>query len=291
MTAAGVGDDWSHWPAPAKLNLFLHIIGRRDDGYHLLQTVFQLLDWGDAIHLRLRSDGVIRRSSALQGVAEADDLTVRAAHRLRRHAGCPDAGVEIAVDKRIPLGGGLGGGSSDAATVLVALNRLWGCGLGVDELALLGLSLGADVPVFVHGHSAFAEGIGERLTPLPIAPARYLLVDPGVSVPTRELFDAPELTRDAPAMTIRGFVRGDPTGNAFEPVVRARYPAVERVFDWLGRHGRPRLSGSGGAVFMPITGDVAELLAECPAGMRAWTAHGVDRSPLLRALAARGDGM
>ena len=283
-------DGWSHWPAPAKLNLFLHIVGRRDDGYHLLQTVFQLLDWGDTVHLRQRTDGVIRRTRPLAGVAEADDLTVRAAHLLRRHAGCVDAGVEIAVDKRIPFGGGLGGGSSDAATVLVALNVLWGCGLGSDELAALGLALGADVPVFVHGRSAFAEGVGERLSPLALVPERYLVVDPGVSVPTGELFRAPQLTRDTPAMTIRGFVCGDPTGNAFEPVVRARYPAVERVFEWLGRHGRPRLSGSGGAVFMPITGDAAELLADCPQGMRAWTADGVDRSPLLRALEARRVG-
>ena len=283
-------DGWSDWPAPAKLNLFLHIVGRRDDGYHLLQTVFQLLDWGDTVHLRQRTDGVIRRASPLAGVAEADDLTVRAAHLLRRHAGRADAGVEIAVDKRIPFGGGLGGGSSDAATVLVALNVLWGCGLGPDELAALGLALGADVPVFVHGRSAFAEGVGERLSPLALVPERYLVVDPGVSVPTGELFRAPQLTRDTPTMTIRGFVCGDPTGNAFEPVVRARYPAVERVFEWLGRHGRPRLSGSGGAVFMPITGDAAELLADCPQGMRAWTADGVDRSPLLRALEARRVG-
>ncbi len=290
MSADVAADGWSHWPAPAKLNLFLHIVGRRDDGYHLLQTVFQLLDWGDTVHLRPRADGVIRRSSPLDGVAEADDLTVRAAQLLRRHAGRAAAGVEIAVDKRIPLGGGLGGGSSDAATVLVALNRLWGCALGTDDLAALGLALGADVPVFVHGRSAFAEGVGEHLWPLELAPARYLIVDPGIRVPTGELFQAPQLTRDTPTTTIRGFVCGDPTGNAFEPVVRARYPAVERVFEWLGRHGRPRLSGSGGAVFMPIAGDPAELLAECPQGMRAWTADGVDRSPLLRALEMRHDG-
>ena len=290
MTAQQRGDGWSRWPAPAKLNLFLHLVGRRDDGYHLLQTVFQLLDWGDTVHLRPRDDGIIRRTSALAGVAEADDLTVRAAQLLRRHAARPSDGVDIDVDKRIPLGGGLGGGSSDAATVLVVLNRLWECGLGTDDLAVLGLELGADVPVFVHGRSAFAEGVGERLTPVSLGHARYLVVDPGVSVSTGELFRAPELTRDAPPMTIRGFVCGDPAGNAFEPVVRARYPAVERAFAWLGRHGRPRLSGTGGAVFMAIMGDGAGLLDECPPGMRAWIADGVDCSPLQRAVEACGSG-
>ncbi len=278
-------EGWSAWPAPAKLNLFLHVIGRRADGYHLLQTVFHLLDWGDTVHLRPRADGVIRRASTLAGVAEHDDLVVRAARRLREHVGQPGLGADIAVDKRIPLGGGLGGGSSDAATVLVGLDRLWGLGLGNDVLAGLGLALGADVPVFVRGRSAFAEGIGEALTPLELTPTDYLVVDPGVGVPTGELFRAPELTRDMPPLTIRGFLSGEPTRNAFEPVVRARFPAVARVFDWLAPHGEPRLSGSGGAASMPVGSEGAGLVAACPAGMRAWIARGIDRSPLLTAAA------
>lgn len=276
---------WRAWPAPAKLNLFLHIVGRRADGYHLLQTVFQLLDWGDTVHLRPRGDGAIRRAVALDGVPEQDDLTVRAARLLRERAGIQHAGVEIALDKRIPRGGGLGGGSSDAATVLVVLNRLWGCGFDEDGLAAIGLELGADVPVFVRGHSAFAEGVGERLTSVELPAMRYLVVDPGVVVPTVELFRSAELTRDMPPMTIHGFVSGESTRNVFEPVVCARYPAVARTFEWLARHGSPRLSGSGGAVFMPITGDGAALVAECPPGMRAWVVAGVNRSPLAQALA------
>ena len=282
-------DGWSEWPAPAKLNLFLHVVGRREDGYHLLQTVFQLLDWGDRVQLRVRNDGIIRRASTLDGVPEASDLGVRAAHLLREHAGLHALGADIAVDKRIPLGAGLGGGSSDAATVLVALNRLWGCGIDSDALAHLGLQLGADVPVFVRGHSAFAEGIGERLTAIDLPARDYIVVDPGVHVPTRDLFQAAELTRDTSPVTIHGFVCGEPTRNAFEPVVRARYPPVARALDWLAGHGEPRLSGSGGAVFMP-TGDAgAGIVAECPPGMRAWIARGVNRSPLALALAACGD--
>ncbi len=283
------GDGWSAWPAPAKLNLFLHIVGRRADGYHELQTVFRLLDWGDTVHLRARPDGRIRRVSDLAGVAEDEDLVVRAAQRLREHAGRPGLGADIAVDKRIPLGGGLGGGSSDAASVLVGLDRLWGLGLGIDALAALGLGLGADVPVFVRGRSAFAEGIGERLTPLQLPPDEYLVVDPGVHVPTAELFQAAELTRDTPRLTIRGFLGGESTRNAFEPIVRARHAAVARAFDWLAPHGEPRLSGSGGAVFMAVDGAGAEqLVATCPAGMRAWIARGIDRSPLL-AMAGAAD--
>jgi len=274
---------WSAWPAPAKLNLFLHIVGRRADGYHLLQTVFQLLDWGDTINLRIRDDGAIRRADGFAGVAEDNDLGLRAARLLRAHDGRAALGVDLAIDKRIPIGGGLGGGSSDAATVLVALNTLWNCGFDEDRLADLGQQLGADVPVFVRGHSAFAEGVGERLTAIDLAERNYVIVDPGVSVPTAELFRAAELTRDTPPVTIPGFVCGASTQNAFEPVVRARYPAVARALDWLATLGEPRLSGSGGAVFMPIDGDGANVLAACPVGMRAWIARGVNRSSLLDA--------
>lgn len=277
-------DGWSTWPAPAKLNLFLHIVGRRADGYHLLQTVFQLLDWGDSVSLRIRNDGVIRRVGGFSEVTEDNDLGLRAARLLRAHDGRAALGVEMAIDKRIPVGGGLGGGSSDAATVLVALNVLWECGFDDNRLADLGLQLGADVPVFVRGYSAFAQGVGETLTAIDLAERNYVIVDPGVNVSTAELFRAAELTRDTPPVTIPGFVRGASTQNAFEPVVRARYPAVARALDWLATHGQPRLSGSGGAVFMPVEGDGAHVVTECPAGMRAWVARGVNRSPLLDAL-------
>ncbi len=280
------GRAWSVWPAPAKLNLFLHITGRRDDGYHLLQTVFRLLEWGDTIRLRLRDDGQIRRDGpSVPGVDEADDLTVRAAKMLQTVVNVP-SGVDIGIEKRTPAGGGFGGGSSDAATVLVALNAIWGAGLGVDELAALALRLGADVPVFVRGHNAWAEGVGERLSPVDLPPAWYLLVDPGVHVPTAALFRAPELTRDAPAATMSDFVSGVPLGNAFEPVLRAREPAVEAAFAALAQVGTPRLTGSGSGCFVEFaTRESAEAaLAGLPSGLRAWVAEGAQASPLQRAL-------
>ena len=277
--------DWSAWPAPAKLNLFLHITGRRDDGYHTLQTVFQLLDWGDSIRLRIRTDGEITRQSKLANVAVDDDLCVRAARLLQQHAGSTH-GVDIDVDKRIPVGGGLGGGSSDAATVLVALNEMWSCGLDGDSLAELGLRLGADVPVFVHGHSAFADGIGEQLTAVDLPQRCYLVVDPAVHAPTAELFQSPELTRDSPTTTISRFLAGESTCNAFQELVRRRYPPVQRALTWLSAAGAARLSGSGACVFVELdnVGQGTALLAEVPAGLRAVMARGVNRSPLLDAL-------
>lgn len=278
-------DGWSAWPAPAKLNLFLHIVGRRADGYHLLQTAFQLLDCGDTVRLRLRADGEVRRLDPLPGVAAEADLAVRAAHLLRDAAGI-GRGADIAIDKRIPMGGGLGGGSSDAATTLVALNALWGTGLGEDELAALGQRLGADVPVFVRGRSAWAEGIGERLTPLDLPQRWYVVVDPGVHVPTAALFAAPELTRAAPQLTIPRFLAGEATGNAFEPVARARFPAVARALDWLGGYGEARLSGSGGCVFAAVDARETALgiVENRPAGLRGFVARGVAASPLLARL-------
>src|SRR5690606_10302599 len=244
------GDGWSAWPAPAKLNLFLRIPGRRADGYHLLQTVFRLLDWGDTVHLRVRADGrVERHGDTVPGVAPEDDLVVRAARALQAATGTP-LGADIRVDKRIPAGGGFGGGSSDAATVLRALDALWGTGCTVERLARIGLGLGADVPVFVHGANAWAEGVGERLEPLRLPPAWYLLVDPGVQVPTAELFQTPELTRDAAPVTIADFAAGRQLGNAFEPVLRGREPAVDAAFAALARFGRPRLTGSGSGCFV-----------------------------------------
>lgn len=285
---------WSAWPAPAKLNLFLRILGRRADGYHLLQTVFRLLDWCDTVRLRPRADGRIRRlGEALPGLDEADDLAIRAAILLQEAANCPQ-GVDIIVEKRIPAGRGLGGGSSDAATVLVALNHLWGLHWSPDRLGEAGLRLGADVPVFVHGRNAWAEGVGERVAPLTLPPAWYLVVDPGVHAPTAELFQAPELTRDAAPATIAGFVSGPGLGNAFEPVLRRREPAVEAAFAALARFGTPRLTGTGSACFVEFaTREAAEeALAGLPGGLVARVAAGVDRSPLLDALerACAGDG-
>lgn len=277
---------WSAWPAPAKLNLFLHITGRRDDGYHCLQTVFRLLDWGDTVHLRLRDDGAIRRRSALPGVDEQDDLTLRAARLLQAGVGGHVPGVDVTVDKRIPMGGGLGGGSSDAATVLVALNALWRTGLSVDALAEMGLTLGADVPLFVRGCTAWAEGVGEKLTPLVLPSCRYVIVDPHAHVSTQALYAAPELTRDADPATIRAFLRGEVTGNAFEPVLRARSVRVAAALDWLGRFGPAGLSGSGGCVFLPVPGreDARRIASGCPGSFTAHVAGGVNVSGLAFAV-------
>ncbi|MCW0202532.1 MAG: 4-(cytidine 5'-diphospho)-2-C-methyl-D-erythritol kinase [Rhodanobacter thiooxydans] len=277
---------WTVWPAPAKLNLFLRITARRADGYHELQTVFRLLDWGDEVRLRVRDDGVIRRTREVAGVPEAADLVVRAAQFLRERTGTP-LGADIAVDKRIPMGGGLGGGSSDAATVLVALNQLWQLGLDEEVLAELGCRLGADVPVFVRGRSAWAEGVGERLTPLALPIRHYVVLDPHEPVPTAALFQAPELTRNAPPATISSFVSGETTENAFTPVVRARHPRVAAALDWLGDFGQARLSGSGGCVFLELRSlERAQAVArQCPATFTAHLATGVEVSPLHEAAA------
>ncbi|HHW4669664.1 MAG TPA: 4-(cytidine 5'-diphospho)-2-C-methyl-D-erythritol kinase [Xylella fastidiosa subsp. multiplex] len=280
----GVG--WSAWPAPAKLNLFLQITGRRVDGYHELQTVFRLLDWGDTIHLRVREDGQIHRiGESVAGVVEADDLAVRAAYLLK-HATNVYLGADIFVEKRIPVGGGFGGGSSDAATVLLVLNALWHTRLDVAVLAALGLRLGADVPVFVHGCNAWAEGVGECLTPMILPGAAYLLLDPGVCVPTRELFLDPDLTRDASPATIGDFIAGTAFGNAFEPVLRRRESAVAGALDMLSEVGFARVTGSGSGCFVEFsTRDEAECALErLPYGLCAWVADGASRSPLLDVL-------
>ena len=279
-------DEWTAWPAPAKLNLFLSITGRRPDGYHELQTVFRLLDWGDEVRLRVRTDGGIRRLRGAPEVAEQDDLMVRAAKLLQRHADSP-LGADIEVEKRIPMGGGLGGGSSDAATVLVALNWLWRLDLNEDVLAGLGRQLGADVPVFVRGRSAWAEGVGDQLTPISLPTHCYVVVDPGEQVPTAGLFQAPELTRNAPRATISSFASGETTENAFAPVVRARHPRVAAALDWLGGFGEARLSGSGACVFLELRSlsRAQTVLDQCPPAFRAQLASGLEVSPLLDALA------
>jgi len=253
MTLSGLD-----YPAPAKLNLFLHVVGRRPDGYHLLQSVFTLLDYGDNIRLRVRDDGQVRRVNDLPGIPEADDLTVRAAQILREASGTT-RGADIEVEKRIPLGGGLGGGSSDAATVLLALDRLWGTGFGPDALAELGAALGADIPFFLHGATAWAEGIGEKLKPIAIPRRWYLVLAPPIAVPTKEIFAAPELTRDTEPLKMEDFsARPQEAGqigalarfhNDLEPVVTARYPIVREHLEWLRQHGDARMTGSGSCVF------------------------------------------
>ncbi len=288
MTTDPSSGGWSSWPAPAKLNLFLRIPRRRPDGYHELQTVFRLLDWGDTVRVRLRDDGVVARvGQSATGVAEADDLLIRAAKLLQSEANC-GKGADISIEKRIPAGAGFGGGSSDAATVLRVLDRLWGLDFGVEQLAALGLRLGADVPVFVRGENAWAEGVGEVLTPLALPPAWYVLADPGVHAATAALFQAPELTRNAAPATISDFVSGAGLGNAFEPVLRRREPAVEAAFAALARVGTPRLTGSGSGCFVEFaTRESAEAaLAALPSSLKAWVAAGAARSPLLDALGA-----
>lgn len=291
MIGGGDTDGWSAWPAPAKLNLFLRITGRRADGYHALQTVFRLLEWGDTVHLRPRPDGrIVRHGTDLATVPEASDLSLRAAKLLQKASNCGQ-GADIRVEKRIPPGGGFGGGSSDAATVLVALDRLWGLDRGSDALTRLGAVLGADVPVFVRGHNAWAEGVGERLTALDLPPAWYLLADPGTHADTAALFQAAELTRNAAPATISDFVSGTPLGNAFEPVLRRREPAVEAAFAALARIGPPRLTGSGSGCFVEFAdrGSAEAALGELAPGLKAWVVAGAARSPLLEALEARNE--
>ena len=277
-----MNETWSEWPAPAKLNLFLNIVGKRADGYHLLQTVFHILDWGDVVRVHVRDDGEIARIGGLKDVESEKDLAIRAAHLFREHSGTR-LGADVDIDKRIPAGAGLGGGSSDAATVLVALNRLWNIRAATDDLAKLGERLGADVPLFVRGRSAWAESIGEKLTPLDLPPRHYVILDPGVHASTGELFQAAELTRNSPPTTISDFLDGACTGNAFTPLVRARFPQVASALDWLNRFGDARLSGSGGCVF--IATDSAqkadEIAKTCPPQFSAYRATGVNRSPLL----------
>ncbi len=286
MSALPEGAGWSYWPAPAKLNLFLHITGRRADGYHALQTVFRLLDWGDTVGLRVRADRqIVRSGHGAADVPEHDDLLIRASKCLQKASNCSN-GVDIVIEKRIPMGGGLGGGSSDAATVLVALNQLWGLDFDAERLATLGLRLGADVPVFVRGRNAWAEGIGEQLVPLDLPPAWYLLASPGVHAATAGLFQEPDLTRDAAPATISDFVNGAVLDNAFEPVLRRREPAVEAVFAALACIGKPRLTGSGSVCFVEFAdrGSAEAALAALPPGLDVWLARGAERSPLLDAV-------
>lgn len=282
------------WPAPAKINLFLHVTGRRVDGYHLLQTVFQLVDLADVIRIRVSDDGSIHRLSGLAGLDAEQDLAIRAARLLQHATGC-SKGAELEVVKCIPAGAGLGGGSSDAATVLVALNEMWGTGLDVDALSALGLSLGADVPVFVRGHTAWAEGVGDVLTPIAPTCSWYVIVFPGVAVSTAEIFSDSALTRSTPHTTIPRFLSA---GNAFlvdpdfrndlQTIVEARFPRVSEALGWLRKFGPARMSGSGASVFAAF-GDETDARAaalQCPQGCKVFVIRGLLRSPLLDAVMA-----
>jgi 4-diphosphocytidyl-2-C-methyl-D-erythritol kinase len=281
----------TQWPAPAKLNLFLHVTGRRPDGYHELQTLFQLIDLNDTVAIRVTGDGRIERPAGPAGVDPDSDLTVRAATALQA-ATSSKAGASLRITKRIPMGGGLGGGSSDAATVLLALNHLWRCGLTVDELARIGLPLGADVPVFIRGSSAWAEGVGERLEPIELPERWYVVVHPGVGVPTRDVFQSPELTRNSPVITIRAFFEGGFSGsrNDCEPVVRARYPEVADALTWLGKFAPARLTGTGSCIFASFASasDAERVAARVPDSWRAFVARGLNVSPVQARLLATG---
>ena len=268
------------YPAPAKLNLFLHVVGRRADGYHLLQSVFRLIDRADTVHLALRDDGRVVREGDLPGVAEDDDLTVRAARLLQRHAPS-GVGVSIRLDKNLPLGGGLGGGSSDAATVLLALNRLWQVNLPREVLQKLALQLGADVPVFVFGQTAFAEGVGEILHPMRVPPAWYVVLMPPVQVPTAAVFAASELTRNTPTLKMAPFSAGMGR-NDLQSVVVNRYPEIASHHEWLAQFGEARMTGSGACLFASFgTEDAArDVLRQLPETMQGFVAQGLDRHPL-----------
>ena len=274
--------------APAKLNLFLHVVGQRSDGYHLLQSVFRFIDYGDTIHLQLRNDAAIERDGDLPGVPEALDLTLRAAHLLQSFAQ-PGAGVNIRIDKRLPMGSGLGGGSSDAATVLLALNRLWHLNFSRQRLQQLALSLGADVPVFIFGESAFAEGVGEQLCSVRLPTSWYVVLTPPVHIATAAIFAAPELTRTTPALTIAPFSAGNPMPdtrllhNDLQPVVVGRHPQVGEYLSWLSRYAEPRMTGSGACVFAAFASEDAanRVLEDLPEDMQGFVAQGLDRHPLF----------
>lgn len=278
--ASAVSGRETLWPAPAKLNLFLHVTGRRPDGYHELQTLFQLVDLCDTVAIEVREDGRIERLGGPEDIPAEQDLTVRAARALQAASGTP-LGASLRVFKRIPVGGGLGGGSTDAATALLALNDLWGCGLSAHALAELGLPLGADVPVFVRGFSAWAEGVGEQIEPVTLPERWYVIVRPEVCVSTREVFQSPELTRNSPVITIRAFFESGGR-NDCEPVVRAQWPEVAEALDWLGRYAPARLTGTGSCIFAPVASPrEAELIAaRVPDKWRSFVARGLHVSPL-----------
>ena len=280
----------THWPSPAKLNLFLYITGQRADGYHTLQTLFQFLDYGDTLHIEPRRDGEIHLLTPVTGVENEDNLIVRAARLLMKVASesgrlPAGSGADISIEKRLPMGGGLGGGSSNAATVLVALNHLWQCGLSIDELATLGLTLGADVPVFVRGHAAFAEGVGEILTPVNPPEKWYLVAHPGVSIPTPVIFKDPQLPRNTPKRSIDTLLKCE-FSNDCEVIARKRFREVDAALSWLLEYAPSRLTGTGARVFAEFDTEscARQVLEQAPEWLNAFVAKGVNLSPLHREL-------
>ncbi len=277
------------WPAPAKINLFLHVIGKRPDGYHNLQTAFQFLSYGDELFFELNDQGTVRRDYDF-GFDEASDLCLQAANKLKVFVS-QDCGVLIKLNKRLPMGGGLGGGSSDAATVLLALNALWGAGLSIDQLADIGLELGADVPVFVRGRSAWAEGVGELLTPINPPESWFVVLNPNIEVSTARIFSNKRLTPAPQMKRIRALEKGtdfvtaiDSTFgiNQLEAIVRDEYPEVNEIFEWLLMFGQPRMSGSGGSVFLPVSSEQAglDILSRRPKNSVGFVAKGENFHPL-----------
>ena len=280
----------TRWPAPAKLNLFLYITGQRADGYHLLQTLFQFLDYGDTLTIEPRQDGELHLLTPVAGVPDEENLIVRAARLLMQAAAdrgqlAAGSGADISIDKRLPMGGGLGGGSSNAATVLVALNHLWNCGFSDDELAALGLQLGADVPVFVRGHAAFAEGIGEVLTPVEPEEKWYLVAHPGVSIPTPVIFRDPELPRTTPVRSISTLLKCE-FRNDCEVIARKRFREVDAALSWLLEYAPSRLTGTGACVFAEFDTESAarQVQEQAPEWLQSFVARGVNVSPLKLAL-------
>ncbi|CAH6660080.1 4-(cytidine 5'-diphospho)-2-C-methyl-D-erythritol kinase [Pseudocitrobacter vendiensis] len=280
----------TRWPSPAKLNLFLYITGQRADGYHELQTLFQFLDYGDTLTIEPRQDGQLRLLTPLEGVPDEENLIVRAARLLMKAAAQTQrlpkgSGADISIEKRLPMGGGLGGGSSNAATVLVALNQLWQCGLSEDELAAIGLTLGADVPVFVRGHAAFAEGVGEQLTPINVAEKWYLVVHPGVSIPTPVIFNDPDLPRNTPKRSIDTLLKCE-FGNDCEVIARKRFREVDEVLSWLLEYAPSRLTGTGACVFAEFDTELAarQVLEQAPEWFNGFVAKGVNLSPLHQSM-------
>ena len=272
-------------PAPAKLNLFLHITGQREDGYHDLQTVFQLLDYSDEISLSLRDDGIIKRVKGLENVPEEIDLCIRAA-KILKEATQTFLGVDISIQKILPIGGGIGGGSSDAATVLLGLNKLWDCKLSIDELAELGLKLGADVPVFIRGHSAWAEGVGEQIKPIKMPKKWFLVIYPKISVSTAKIFNDQALTRDCEPIKIARFLEGNSFNkhsNVFEPIVRKQYPPIAEALEWLSMFSNAQLTGTGSCLFASFEReeDAKQVLGKLPKKWQGFVAKGVNQSPCL----------
>lgn len=283
------------WPSPAKLNLFLYITGRREDGYHNLQTLFQFLDYGDTIIIEPRNDGQICLATSIEGVPDEENLIVRAARLLQDTAllmgSLPQgAGADISVEKQLPMGGGLGGGSSNAATVLVALNHIWNTGLTEDQLAALGVTLGADVPVFVRGFASFAEGVGEKLTPVSPAEKWYLVAHPGVSIPTPVIFKDPELPRNTPVRSIDTLLNCE-FGNDCEVIARKRFRKVDELLSWLLEYAPSRLTGTGACVFAEFDTENAarQVLKQAPEWLHGFVARGVNVSPLHQAISGQAE--